>query len=135
MTGTTDVNTYTNFLWVLVDIMETNLMDLERVMRKEGSVLRFDAKRQFNIAIKAIRRLLEDVRRCSESTQIEFGNDADVLDALIRMIVDRYGDNHYKALRMYNILEKMKSENTGIPQRDKIVTFRHVIPDNEITNT
>lgn len=134
MTGTTDVNTYTNFLWVLVDIMETNLMDLERVMRKEGSALRFDAKRQFNIAIKAIRRLLEDVGHCSESTQIEFGNDADVLDALIRIIVDRYGDNHYKALRMYNILERMKSENTGIPQRSKCITFKHVMLDNETTN-
>lgn len=113
----------------MTDIMECNLLELEEMMKKEGSGMRFNIKRQFNIAMKAIREILREVNHCSMATQNYFADDADVLNALIKMMVDRYGDNHYKALRMYNILERLKSENTGIPLSDKHIAFSGVIPD------
>lgn len=130
MKGSNNLNTYTNFLFIMADIMECNLLELQELMRKEGSEMRFDIKRQFNIAIKAIRNLSNQViNKCDIETQEYFADDSDVLNALIRMLVDRYGDNHYKALRIYNILEKLKSEDTGIPLCDKYIAFSGVIPE------
>lgn len=107
--------------------METNLMDLEEEFRREGFMLKHEAKRQLNIAIKSIRRLIGEINKCNNSTQEYFADDSDVLNALIKLMVDRYGDNHYKALRMYNILEKLGSENTGIPLSDKNIAFLSVM--------
>lgn len=129
MKGSNNLNTYTNFLFIMVDIMECNLLELEELMRKQGSGMRYDVKRQFNIAIKAIRGILKQINRCGIETQNYFADDSDVLNALIKMMVDRYGDNHYKALRMYNILERLKSEDTGIPLSDKYIAFSGVIPE------
>lgn len=129
MKGSNNLNTYTNFLFIMVDIMECNLLELEELMKKQGSGMRYDVKRQFNIAIKAIRGILKQINSCDIETQNYFADDSDVLNALIKMMVDRYGDNHYKALRMYNILERLKSEDTGIPLSDKYIAFSGVIPE------
>lgn len=127
MNGSDKLNTYTNFLWILADVMECNLLDLEAEFKKEGFILRHDAKRQMNTAIKSIRRLIGEVNKCNMTTQEYFAEDSDILNALIKIMVDRYGDNHYKALRMYNILEKLKSENTGIPLSDKNIVFSAIL--------
>ena len=46
--GTTKLNTTLNLTYVLVDVVETLLFDLETEMRKQGYELRHDAKRNFN---------------------------------------------------------------------------------------
>ena len=53
--------------------------------------MRHDSKRNFNTAIAAIKRLKSDVNHCSESTQENFGNDSDMVNAmLLTLIVTPY---------------------------------------------
>lgn len=83
LVGTTNLNTTLNLTYVLVDVVETLLYDLTGEMRKQGYELRHDAKRNFNTAIAAIRRLKQDVDKTQFFTQENFGNDSDSLLALI----------------------------------------------------
>lgn len=105
-TGTTDLNTLTNTLFVLVDVLETNLMDLEQAFKKQGCVLRFDAKRNFNTALHALKKLKGDVNKCETSVQEYFGNDADMINAMLMTFIDRTGEDDMMA---YNIYEYLKS--------------------------
>ena len=42
MEGTTKLNTLTNIVYILTDVLETNLMDMEAAYRREGYGLRHD---------------------------------------------------------------------------------------------
>ena len=61
MQGTDKLNTITNIVFVLTDVLETNLLEMQQQYKKEGFELRHDSKRNFNIAIAAIKRLKSDV--------------------------------------------------------------------------
>lgn len=93
LVGTTNLNTTLNLTYVLTDVVETLLYDLRSEMGKQGYELRHDAKRNFNTAIAAIRKLKQDVDKTQFSTQENFGNDSDCLLAFIRLLVDRCGDD------------------------------------------
>ena len=91
MQGTDKLNTITNIVFVLTDVLETNLLEMQQKYKKEGFELRHDPKRNFNTAIAAIKRLKSDVNHCSESTQENFGNDSDMVNAmLLTLIVTPY---------------------------------------------
>ena len=98
--GTTNLNTTLNLTYVLVDVVETLLYDLRSEMGKQGYELRYDAKRNFNTAIAAIRKLKQDVDKTQFSTQENFGNDSDCLLAFIRLLVDRCGDDDKKIFEL-----------------------------------
>ncbi len=93
LVGTTNLNTTLNMAYVLTDVVETLLYDLRSEMGKQGYELRHDAKRNFNTAISAIRRLKQDVDKTQLSTQENFGNDSDCLLAFIKLLIDRCGDD------------------------------------------
>ena len=93
LVGTTNLNTTLNLTYVLTDVVETLLLDMRSEMKKQGYDLRYDAKRNFNTAIAAIRRLKQDVDKTQFSTQENFGDDSDCLLAFIKMLIDRCGDD------------------------------------------
>lgn len=96
LVGTTNLNTTLNMAYVLTDVVETLLYDLRSEMGKQGYELRHDAKRNFNTAISAIRKLKLDVDKTQLSTQENFGNDSDCLLAFIKLLIDRCGDDDRK---------------------------------------
>ena len=98
LVGTTNLNTTLNLTYVLTDVVETLLYDLRSEMGKQGYELRHDAKRNFNTAISAIRRLKQDVDKTQLSTQENFGNDSDCLLAFIKLLIDRCGDDERRCL-------------------------------------
>ncbi len=110
LVGTTNLNTTLNLTYVLVDVVETLLYDLRGEMNKQGYELRHDAKRNFNTAIAAIRRLKQDVDKTQFSTQENFGNDSDCLLAFIRLLVDRCGDDDNLAYKMYEYIKSFPSK-------------------------
>ena len=87
MQETTQLNTLTNIVFVLTDVLETNLLEMQQQYKKEGFELRHDSKRNFNTAIAAIKRLKSDVNHCSESTQENFGNDSDMVNAMLLTLI------------------------------------------------
>ena len=48
MQGTDKLNTITNIVFVLTDVLETNLLEMQQKYKKEGFELRHDSKRNFN---------------------------------------------------------------------------------------
>ncbi len=126
LVGTTNLNTTLNLTYVLVDVMETLLYDLRGEMNKQGYELRHDAKRNFNTAIAAIRRLKQDVDKTQFSTQENFGNDSDCLLAFIRLLVDRCGDDNKKIFEFYNLIKRHPSQ-LGLELSDERSVFAHVL--------
>lgn len=109
LVGTTNLNTTLNLAYVLTDVVETLLYDLRSEMGKQGYELRYDAKRNFNTAIAAIRKLKQDVDKTQFSTQENFGNDSDCLLAFTRLLVDRCGDDDKKMFAFYNYIKRHPS--------------------------
>ena len=97
MQGTDKLNTITNIVFVLTDVLE-----MQQQYKKEGFELRHDSKRNFNTAIAAIKRLKSDVNHCSESTLENFGNDSDMVNAMLLTLIDRCGDDDNLAYKMYD---------------------------------
>ena len=128
--GTTNLNTTLNLTYVLTDVVETLLFDLRSEMGKQGYELRHDAKRNFNTAIAAIRRLKHDVDKTQFSTQESFGNDSDCLLAFIRLLVDRCGDDDRKMFEFYNYIKRFPSR-LGLNLADEKGVFAHIFENNE----
>ena len=101
---------FNNILYMLVDIMESRLMDMEHLMRKNNLTLRYDTKRNFNTAMSAIRKLKIDVNKCSDEEQDRFGNSSDILYALIITIVDRTGLDVEDSFKIYEHIKKLPSK-------------------------
>ena len=114
--------------------METQLMELERdIRRRTGHGMRFDAKRDYNAAIRAARRLLTDVNTCSRKTQEQFGDDADIIHALLLLIIDRTGDDDRLAYQLYRRIKAMPSKTHLETDIDEASVFGEEIvkqPDN-----
>lgn len=121
----------TNLLYVLADITETHLMELEQTFRRLSKIMRYDAKRDFNAAIRSIRRLKTDVNLCNDARQDEFGNDADIINALLLLILDRTGDDDLQAFRLYNAIKAMPSRLHMELDIDEASVFGHVLEKNE----
>ena len=123
-----------NLLYTLADIMETQLMELERdIRRRTGHGMRFDAKRDYNAAIRAARRLLTDVNTCSRQAQEQFGDDADIIHALLLLIIDRTGDDDRLAYQLYRHIKAMPSKMHLETDIDEASVFGEEIvkqPDN-----
>lgn len=94
-------------------------------MGKQGYELRYDAKRNFNTAIAAIRKLKQDVDKTQFSTQENFGNDSDCLLAFIRLLVDRCGDDDKKMFAFYNYIKRHPSQ-LGLELSDEKSVFAHI---------
>ena len=110
MQETTQLNTLTNIVFVLTDVLEINLLEMQQQYKKEGVELRHDSKRNFNTAIAAIKRLKSDVNHCSESTQENFGNDSDMVNAMLLTLIDRCGDDDNLAYKMYEYIKSFPSK-------------------------
>lgn len=110
MEGTTKLNTLTNIVYILTDVLENNLMDMEAAYRREGYGLRHDVKRQYNTAIHAIRRIKDDINKCSMSEQESFGDDADMVNALLLTLLDRVGDDDMLAFKFFNYIKSFPSK-------------------------
>ena len=130
LVGTTNLNTTLNLSYVLVDVLETLLYDLRSEMGKQGYELRHDAKRNFNTAIAAIRRLKQDVDKTQFSTQENFGNDSDCLFAFIRLLVDRCGDDDKKMFEFYNYVKTFPSQ-LDLELSDERSVFAHIFEANK----
>lgn len=110
MQGTDKLNTITNIVFVLTDVLETNLLEMQQQYKKEGFELRHDSKRNFNTAIAAIKRLKSDVDHCSSSTQENYGNDADMINAMLLTLIDRCGDDDEFAFKLFNYIKSFPSK-------------------------
>ena len=110
MQETDKLNTITNIAFVLTDVLETNLLDMQQEFKKQGFELRHDSKRNFNTAIASIKKLKRDINHCSSSTQENYGNDSDMVNALLLTIIDRCGDDDEFAFRVYNYIKSFPSK-------------------------
>lgn len=99
----------TNLLYCLTDVLESQLMDVEADLRKIGSALRFESKRNYNTAIRGIRGIKFDVAGISMQSQIEFGDEADMLAALLLTLFDRCGTSPMLLYRFYEYIRSFPS--------------------------
>lgn len=121
----------TNLLFTLIDVVETLLMEMERDMRLRGRAMQYSMKRDFNTTIHGVRRLKAELKHIGMNVQEAFGNDADILYALLLLIVDRVGADDLIAFKLYNYIKAMPSSHHLEQNIDERVVFGHVLEGKE----
>lgn len=114
----------TNVCYVLADIMETNLMDLQEIFRKNNIALIHEQKRAYNVAISNTKKLCREVNHCNEKTQDYYGKDADMLNAIILTLIDRCGNEDTLMWRFYEYVKSFPSQFNMVENMDW--AFEHV---------
>lgn len=108
----------TNLCYVLADLMETNLMDLESIFKKNNIALRHEQKMYYNAAIYNTRKLCREVSNCNDMVQEHYGNDADMLNAIILTLIDRCGNKDILMWKFYEYVKSFPSQFQMVDDMD-----------------
>ena len=127
MEGVTQLAVKTNLLFTLIDVVETLLMEMEKDMRLRGRAMQYSMKRDFNTTIHGVRRLKSELKHIGMNVQEAFGYDADILYALLVLMVDRTGEDDMEAFKLYNYLKAMPPRHHLEPDIDEASVFGHVL--------
>jgi hypothetical protein len=82
-----------NTLFVLCDVIESLMLDAEKLYKADGQEFKQQSKRDFKATLFTLRRFLGSVRECTPETQMQFGDDADEMKHFIMKFVDRCNDD------------------------------------------
>ena len=104
-------NTHANITFVLLDMLETSLLNANECLKKEGCELRHESKRSFNTAITAMKKLKGHVNKCSNDMQVNYGNDSDILYNTLLLLIDRCGEDDMKLFQFYNYIKAFPSKD------------------------
>ena len=103
-------NIATNIAYIIADVMESALLDLDKACKVANKQLMHEERRNFNTAIAALKRLKQPVKDCPECVQEDFGDDADCIYQVIKLLVDRCGDDNAKLFQFYNYIKSFPSQ-------------------------
>jgi len=103
-------NIATNIAYIMADISESALLDLDKACKNADKMLRHEERRNFNAAIAALKRLKQPVKDCPECVQEDFGDDSDCIYQVIKLLIDRCGDDNGKLFQFYNYIKSFPSK-------------------------
>lgn len=108
----------TNLAFIVADMLESCIVDVKDAIEQYGGAMQYNQKRIWNNAESACRQLTKEISHLDEKTQMDFGNDADVLWCFLKLIMSRSGSDYIK---MYRFFEYIKSypEIIPMPHLDK----------------
>ncbi len=76
---------------IVVDVLECLMIDIEQMYEKDGKIIKFNARKEFDSTLFHARRFLKSVRSNSMESQEMFGEDADEIKKLVILYIDRVG--------------------------------------------
>lgn len=118
----------TNLAFLVADMLEGCIVDVKDAIGEYGGEMQYNQKRIWNNTETACRQFLKEISRLDEQTQIDFGNDADVMWCFLKLLMSRCGSDYMK---MYRFFEYIKSfpEVVPMPHLDREIdrAFGNVI--------
>jgi hypothetical protein len=102
--GRNETNIHINLLFVLADVMDTLVLDLNQMLKKEGVTLKHETKRDFNALMKSVKNLRSTIKFGCQETRNDYANDSDRIYEYIKLLIDRVGTND---LLFYNLYQKL----------------------------
>ena len=119
----------TNICYMLADLMEMSLMDLEEVFAERKLKLHHEQKKYFKGAIHNVRNLIKQVSHTPEITQVSFGNDSDMMHTMMLLLIDRCGEDDETMFKFYEYIKSFPSKlNLGIEDDS---AFAHIFEKDE----
>lgn len=119
----------TNICYMLADMMEVSLMDLQDVFAEHKLKLHHAQKKYFKGAIMNARELVKQVSHTPELTQISYGNDSDMMHAMMLLLIDRCGEDDEIMFKFYEYIKSFPSKlGLGI---EKDSAFSHIFEKDE----
>lgn len=98
-----------NTLFILCDVIESLMLDAERLYKLDRKEFKQQSKRDFKATLFTLRRFLSTVRDCTPETQLQFGEDADEMKHFIMMFVDRCNESPERVELFMNYLKNCSS--------------------------
>ena len=109
-TSKNQANILSNLAFVMVDVLESCFLEANELLKAQNEEFKHEAKREFNLLLKHCKNLKGYVRSCSEQTQEFYGQDSDMLYQIIKLIIDRSGDDDMKLFKFFNLIKSFPSE-------------------------
>jgi len=107
--GRNETNIHINLLFVLADVMDTLVLDLNQMLKKEGVTLKHETKRDFNALMKSVKNLRSTIKFGCQETRNDYANDSDRIYEYIKLLIDRVGTNDLLFYNLYQKLYELKS--------------------------
>lgn len=119
----------TNICYMLADLMEMSLMDLNEIFEDAGLILHHAQKKYFKGAIHNVRNLIKEVSHTPQLTQISFGNDSDMMRAMMLLILDRCGEDDEIMWKFYEYIKSFPSKLNLLIEDES--AFAHIFEKDE----
>lgn len=100
----------TNFMYLMGDMMETALMDMDDALKDAGVEMVTEQRKKFDAAVKRIRSLRKAVTNIPKGQQIAYGNDSDMLYQFLLLLIDRCGEDDHLLLKFYEYIESFPAQ-------------------------
>lgn len=98
-----------NTLFVLCDVVESLMLNAERLYKLQGKEFKHQSKKDFKSTLFTLRRFLSSVRDCSLENQMQFGDDAEEMREFILLFVDRVNDDEARSKLFLDYLKNCSS--------------------------
>jgi hypothetical protein len=119
----------TNICYMLADLMEMSLMDLEEIFENNNLKLHHAQKKFFKGALMNVRGLIKEVSHTPQLTQISFGNDSDMMRAMMLLILDRCGEDDEIMWKFYEYIKSFPSKLNLLIEDES--AFAHIFEKDE----
>lgn len=100
----------TNICYMLADMMEMSLLDLDEVFEDNKLKLHHEQKKFFKGAIFNCRNLIKQVSHTPVLTQESFGNDSDMMHTMMLLLIDRCGEDDEVLFKFYEYIKSFPSK-------------------------
>lgn len=104
-----NANCRLNLLYLVSELLSSALKDTEEWLKKANCELRFQDRKNFKAATKAVERL-KAYSDLSKEDMNDFANEADRIYQLLLVLEDRTGDDNSLFFRFYEYLKSFPSK-------------------------
>lgn len=96
----------TNLAYMVADMLESAIIDMQCAMEQSGLPMRFDQKRKWNALKNACTCVLNDIKHLDTQIKSDFGNDCDCHWVFMKTLISRTGSDY---LKLYQFFQYLKS--------------------------
>ena len=105
---------YTNTAYLLADVANSLMVDVEAILTSQAKEVKYGELKQFKTMLSDAKSLRERTRKVTkplyEIKDYSALDDSDWLLDIILLIVDRVGDNDDKAVRLRELIKEQPTE-------------------------
>lgn len=103
-------NTYNSLIYILADVLDSYLVELESGLKKDGFKVRHDVKFHLKKTIFHAKNLVDEINKLTENETLSIQYTGDFYAKFLMLLIDRTGMNDDKLKDVWRDIFNMTSE-------------------------